>query len=76
MKMTKAEAYEFGQALIDASAGQDTMQVVFLGRAVIAAPALNGETFGFDGVVVEHDPTVDGAQEPLSDAENVVLFSA
>lgn len=76
MKMTKTEAHEFGQALIDASAGQDTMQVVFLGRAVVAAPALNGETFGSGGVVVEYDPTVDGAQDPSGDGDNIVLFSA
>lgn len=76
MKMTKTEAYEFGQALIDASAGQDTMQVVFLGRAVVAAPALNGEILGCGGVVVEYDPAVDCVHEPALDADNLVLFSA
>lgn len=76
MKMSKTEAYEFGMALIDAASSEDTMQVLVVGDSMVAVPTLNGETFGRSGVIVEHDPSLDGVQDEVPDIDNVVPLSA
>lgn len=76
MRMSKAQARELGQALMDAAESHhDQLQIMYIDYThIVAIPTLNGEHCMGGGIIVEHTIGVDDRlEEPLHMAEIIPL---
>jgi hypothetical protein len=78
MRMSKAQARELGQALLDASdSDYDQMQIVYIDYThVVAIPTLNGEHCTGGGIVVEYTVGVDDIDKPPPNEADVIQLFA
>jgi len=77
MRISKSQARELGQALIDAAdSSHHQMQIVYIDYGhIVAVPTLNGEHCTGGGILVEHTIGIDDKNpEPIPDDNIVELF--
>ena len=77
MRISKSQARELGQALIDAAdSGHHQMQIVYIDyEHIVAIPTLNGEHCVGGGIVVEHTVGIDDrTTEPIPEDNVYPMF--
>lgn len=77
MRISKAQARELGQALIDAAdSDHHQMQIVYLDFThIVAVPTLNNEHVTGGGILVEHTAGIDDpTTEPILEDNVFPLF--
>lgn len=77
MRISKSQARELGQALLDAADSDHQMQIVYLDYThIVAVPTLNNEHVTGGGIVVEHTAGVDDrTTEPILENNVFPLFA-